>query len=619
MREERSDDTSTSGDFARDSALSARRGVIRFATQLSLFVSMLYTLVYSWVDYQALTIYSASWVVVYLALLLWRGPADHRLKGILLMGGGLVHLTGLSTLFASPEAGTHYFLMLIPVLALVVLSRKDWIWWWCYSVASGVTITWLEVVRDTWEPHFVVPGSFVNFAVWRSCAALVTIAVIVVILRKFNEVLEAARSELGRSYDRVEGLLEEVEAANSAKSEFLAQMSHDLRTPLNGILGTCEALHEEVYGALTPPQTEALATIVQSGNYQLELVNDLLDLAKIEDNALVPIMESVSLVEVCRSVVQLLRGRASQSGVKLSFTQDMETDRVVSDLRRVKQILMNLVGNAVKFTKENGQVTLFLETEGEEIALVVADTGIGIPADDLPKLFDAFTQVDSAQQRRHCGSGLGLHITAKLVEALGGRIEVTSEVGVGSRFTCYLPNQMPDHAAETPHAAPSTPASRSRLTPASTASVPVAPTSGVAEATPPPTLTAPDTEVAGEGLHVLLVDDTEANIGHVRDYLVSKGHRVSTARTGLEAIELAQALPDIVFMDVQMPGMDGIEAIRRLRADPVTSGLHIVALTSLAMGQDRERCLEAGANAYEAKPTSIHKILSFVETRYSKG
>jgi len=408
-----------------------------------------------------------------------------------------------------------------------------------------------------------------------------------------NEELKIHEAELQGSTDRAERLLVQVEAANEAKSRFLAQISHELRTPLNGILGSSEAIREGIYGSLTDAQMKALETLDRAANHQLSLVNDLLDLTKIEKGSFEPHLEAVSLSKIVEDVFQFLGDKAHQGHINLQVGPNTEVVVIETDARRVRQMLLNLIGNAIKFTPEGGSVTVTCESQGEMVAIHVRDTGIGISAEELPRMFEAFTQVNSVLQRQHAGSGLGLSLTAKFAELLGGEIKATSTPGKGSTFTILLPNTPPkdEAAAALLRGEPQT-------------SLP-----------PQEQESAEQENVPDGGLHVLLVDDTEANILHIRDFLRVKGHRVSTASNGLDAIERAQERPDIIFMDVQMPEMDGLEAISRIRADPRTENLHIVSLTSFAWDEDRERCLEAGADDYESKPVSLKRVLELVEAR----
>ncbi|MGB0591764.1 MAG: hybrid sensor histidine kinase/response regulator [Myxococcota bacterium] len=398
-----------------------------------------------------------------------------------------------------------------------------------------------------------------------------------------------------------ESLYEEARHASAAKQNFLATMSHELRTPLNAILGTGEALQEAVYGPLTQMQREALSNIEVSGHHLLALVNDLLDLSKIEAGALDPVIAQMSLADLCSECVQVMRTSARRGGIRLGLSMDGEADEISSDVRYIRQMVLNLLSNAVKFTPEGGRVSVSLENRGAEVAISVTDTGVGIAPEDQPKLFGAFSRIDSGLSTKPAGTGLGLHLTRRLVTVLGGRIEYESEPGKGSCFTLLLPTVMPSadpQAHETSITAPGA---------VDAHSIDAALGSGAHgdEATTPAT----------SGLDVLLVDDTPGNISHVYDFLVKKGHNVKVGTNGLEGIEMAQLLPDIIFMDVQMPVMDGLEATRRLRADPHTRDLFIVALTSYAMGEDKERCLAAGADLHESKPVRLKRLLELVESQ----
>jgi signal transduction histidine kinase/ActR/RegA family two-component response regulator len=398
------------------------------------------------------------------------------------------------------------------------------------------------------------------------------------------------------------------DAANKAKSGFLWSMSHELRTPLNSILGSCEALREGIYGAMTPAQEQAMANIECSGQHQLQLVNDILDLSKIEAGRFEPSVVSFSLVDLCDEIAHMMRPQALQDGLRLFVSLDREVDMIESDPRRIRQMILNLLGNAVKFTPDGGRVGLELERTTDEVLVSVWDTGIGIAESNLERLFQPFTQLDSELNRQHAGTGLGLSLTAKLASALGGRVEVQSKVGKGSRFTLHLPVEVVTRAAATVPA-------------------PVDSTEGtVADArrleTPPPEVAASDAAPLpsqATGAHVLLVDDNPVNVLHVRDFLESKGHRVELAYSGEEALDLAKQRPEIIFMDVQMPGMDGIQTIERLRADANTRDLRIISLTSLAMGEDQERCMKAGADGYVSKPVSLRTLLELVEEGSKQG
>jgi len=606
--------SSTDNRFLEEETERANRNA--FLIRCCIGISLSYLVLYAMIGFAEMSYYSSVFVALYLVLNRWTGPSSHHARGAVLMGLGTIQLSGICIIFSAPEAGTHYYLMLIPILSLFSLSPRRRAWWWLYTLTSTGLLLWIEFQRDVLQPLLPYDEEIAaSFPYWRASSALVTVVLIVVTFRNFYKVVVKARRELKESYDRVAGLLVEVGAANEAKSRFLAQLSHELRTPLNGILGTSEAIKEGVYGALNDAQNKALGTLERSANHQLSLVNDLLDLSKIEKGSFEPVLEATSVNQNAEDVIQLLREKANQGQVTLELVPSSEQLYIITDRRRIRQMLLNLVGNAIKFTPEGGRVTLRFEIEGDWVVLSVNDTGIGISPEDLPRMFEAFTQVDSPLQRKHTGTGLGLSLTAKLAESLGGELTAESTVGVGSTFTIRLPHTRPSEDAITElqerQAPPEPPPLETAASPAVVAAPQVEAPS--APESPEPPAPAPPRESAS--LHVLLVDDTPTNIGHLRDYLIAKGHRVSTAANGLEAIDEAQALPDIVFMDVQMPEMDGLEAIKRLRADAHTKDLYIVSLTSFAMGEDRERCLSAGADDYESKPVSLKRVLQLVESR----
>ena len=532
-----------------------------------------------------------------------------------------MHPTLLAHLLAANYYQCHLFLCLLwggidapnlmwfaamPIVSMLVGSVIHGVVWGAITALSVLAIYLLERADileltsslDAGERLFVLATGSVGLlaAVLGSTAAFELLRLAAIRrrqgaedeLRSANEDLKTREHELQTSYDKVEALLVEVQAADKAKSRFLAQVSHELRTPLNGILGTSEAIQTGIYGELSGEQRGALTALDRSANHQLALINDLLDFARIEKEGFEPVMETIRPFELITEVSEMLKEKAKAAGLEYGVHPGHESLEITSDTRRVRQMLLNLVGNAIKFTPAGGSVWIALKVEGGKVVLEVRDTGIGIASDVLPKIFDAFTQIDSVLQREHEGSGLGLSLTANLAEALGGEIKVRSELGKGSTFSVLLPYRLVE----------SFEVDEDNRTPARRKA---------------PTAEAEQSPGKSEGLHVLLVDDTEANITHLRDFLMVKGHRVSTAANGLEAVEAAQARPDVIFMDVQMPKMDGLEAIRRLRADPHTSDLFIVSLTSFAMEEDRAKCLEAGADDYASKPVSLKRVLEFVE------
>ena len=384
---------------------------------------------------------------------------------------------------------------------------------------------------------------------------------------------------------------ETAEGANRAKSEFLAMVSHELRTPLNAILGMAEVLAEKVHGPINTEQATSIQYITEGGNHLLELINDILDVSKIEVGELELQLQTINTEDVCQASLRFVRSMAQTKQLKLLSVLDYNATVLQADKRRLKQILVNLLTNAVKFTPEGGQVKLEMmgDKENKVIRFVISDTGIGIAQEELARIFAPFSQGDSALSYTQEGTGLGLALVAHLTEMHGGSVTVESHVNQGSSFTIALPwdSDLKLEATETP-----------------------ASTSLPLPQTPPVDSPPPNPEFQPS---ILLVEDSEANIAMMLDLLQIK-YQVIVAKNGVEAIEQAQSTPpDLILMDIQMPVMDGLEAIRRLRADEQFATVPIIALTALAMPGDRERCLDAGADEYLSKPVSMKGLLKVIE------
>ena len=355
--------------------------------------------------------------------------------------------------------------------------------------------------------------------------------------------------------------------ASRAKGTFLANMSHEIRTPLNAVIGlTRLSLETEPPRALR----RYLRKIDLAAHTLLALINDILDLSRIESDKLQPRQEPLDLTEVLERVRVMVEQQAADKGLALRIeAPTVPVGMLMGDALRLTQVLLNLVGNAVKFT-DSGAVTLTARTEAEDergvrLEFMVADTGIGIPEEHRADLFDAFTQVDNSSIRDQSGSGLGLAISARLVALMGGRLEMESVVGQGSRFWFSL--ALP-RATEAARAAPAT---------------------------------APSLE-ALRGARILVAEDDPLNRLLANDLLGRRGALVTLASTGTAAVTaLAGGNFDIVLMDIRMPEMDGLTACRHIRALP-NGGLPIVALTANALAGERERCLAAGMDGYLTKP-----------------
>ena len=391
-------------------------------------------------------------------------------------------------------------------------------------------------------------------------------------LRGYARALERANSDLERARRKAE-------SAAAAKTEFLANMSHEIRTPMTAILGFTDILLEEDAPANVAQRIEALRTIRRNGAYLLEILNDILDFSKIEANRLEIEHLPCSPKRIIEDVADLLRPRAESKGVALRLALDAEVpDRLISDPVRLRQILLNLIGNAVKFTATGQvQVALHFDPLDQTLELDVEDTGIGIAADVLAQIFEPFRQGDSSMTRRFGGTGLGLAITKRLVERLGGAVTATSVVGRGSTFRVRLPAQLVASDGTAADAdTPSGAGFRAALR-----------------------------ELRAHG-RVLVVEDGPDNQRVIRHVLERAGYEVTIAENGLVGVELALAAVDegtpfcVVLMDVQMPVLDGFGATRQLRERGYTGP--IIALTAHALPSERQRCIEAGCDAFATKP-----------------
>ncbi len=408
--------------------------------------------------------------------------------------------------------------------------------------------------------------------------------------KQAQQSLLISEAELRQSRDELRLANDSLERASRMKDEFLASMSHELRTPLTGILGLSEALQLKTYGELNEKQAKALKNIEESGRHLLALINDILDLSKIEAGKLDLRFTPCSIADVCQASLQLIKGMAHQKNQKVDYSPPIAGILVQADPRRIKQILVNLLSNAVKFTSKGGELGLevCLDDDGRNVSLTVWDKGIGIKDENLGQLFQPFTQIDSSLTREYSGSGLGLSLVSRLVELHHGSIKVESVFGEGSRFTVTLPCSLPVAASEPAMSRPESEEDAGQVSRFTSSALPM----------------------------IFVVDDAEVTLEMVGDYLKAKKYRVATARSGLEFLmQAAEARPDLIIMDIQMPGMDGMEAIRQIRAhaDPAVAATPIIALTALVMSGDRERCLAAGANDYMSKPVSLRKLRKAID------
>ena len=415
--------------------------------------------------------------------------------------------------------------------------------------------------------------------------------------------LKQAETQLLYSSQQLRLANTELAKAARLKDEFLATMSHELRTPLTPILGMSEILLTEIYGSLSAKQREFIQMIEQSGQHLLALINDILDLSKIESGNLELVWSAVPIYPLCESSLDFAKHQADQKNIQLSFKMDETATELEADERRLRQVLVNLLTNAIKFTPDGGSVMLEVKMNlpQQVVEFCITDSGIGIAPEHLNQIFQPFVQVDSALNRHYEGTGLGLSIVQHIVDLHCGSIRVESNLGQGSCFSILLPKHVPRQGL---------PACKNFPFDGSSADSP-------AERVSPPQATA--LKDLGTATRILLAEDNEANVMTTLNYLEGHDFQVMLARNGLEAVQMAkQHQPDLILMDIQMPQMNGLTAIRQIRADAQICSIPIVALTALAMPGDLDRCLGAGATDYLSKPFQLQRLLEIITQHMSK-
>ncbi len=370
-----------------------------------------------------------------------------------------------------------------------------------------------------------------------------------------------------RLYRELETRSRELEIASNHKSEFLASMSHELRTPLNAVIGFSEVLLDGMFGDINDRQEEYLRDIWNSGRHLLELLNEILDLSKVEAGQMVLEPSTFAVAGAVKDTLAMIRDRAAAHEIVISVQLADDVDAIEADELRFKQVLLNLVTNAVKFTRDRGSVSVRVHGDGADLIVTVSDTGIGVPPEDQTRIFESFQQGRRGPSKGE-GTGLGLTLSRRIVELFGGRMWLTSTVGEGSTFGF---------------------------------SIPVLPT-------PPAAIDEITVAAASRGPVLVLVDDDRASLDLIAAYLGRTRTRILKAQDGIEALELIRRVrPAGVVLDIKLPRLDGWHVLAELKSDPATAGIPVVIASVI---DDRPRALALGADAYLLKPVGKEELLA---------
>ena len=451
------------------------------------------------------------------------------------------------------------------------------------STADKVTFS--DFVKDNMLAFFAAVGLFV----------LSIISIILVLLqkaRKAEAVAKLAANDTQKLNDKLEIALKKAETASLAKTRFLNNMSHDIRTPMNAILGYAQLMKDELKGKDLPETSEHLKKLQQSGSLLLSIINNVLDMAQIESGKM-EIDENYARIEDIRQTLfEIFEDEAKKKNLELHYTINIEHEHILTDITKVKEIFVNILSNAIKYTPSGGSVMLNIdELACDEpgymiVRTSVSDTGIGMSRDYLTKIFDAFTRERNTTKSKITGSGLGMSIVKKYVDLLGGTIEVESELGKGSTFTVTLKYRIADESYYVKNNAEN-----------------------------------PETcsEIL-EGKNILLAEDNDLNAEIAEVILERAGLKIERVEDGIQCVNRIMKMPagtyDMILMDIQMPQMDGYKATRVIRRlpDKDKACIPIIAMTANAFEEDKRKAIAAGMNGHIAKPIQVDKLLSTLKT-----
>ncbi|MBI5500713.1 MAG: response regulator [Deltaproteobacteria bacterium] len=440
---------------------------------------------------------------------------------------------------------------------------------------------------------------------------------------RLEAMVDERTSQLSRANRSLEQSVSRLEALDKAKSEFFANVSHELRTPLTMILGPVTTLLDGAVGPLGGRQRELLGAAYENSRRLLRQVNNLLDMAKLEAGQMRLRFRATAVDELVRALVISARGAAEAHGIVLEVECPAPVEAVHVDPEQLEKVVLNIVGNAIKFTPSGGRIRVRVDETTGFVRVAVADSGEGIPAEHRERIFERFTQVDGSATRRHGGTGIGLALAREIVSLHAGHIDLESEVGRGSTFTVWLPkgtahvtDDVTDRRTRDVDVAVKRRASDQELVRVEEvlADVRALQVADVGPGADAGGVGAAEEEGAGADAPRVLVVEDDADVRRYLSFALSGRFRVAAAADGLEGVAAALAsVPDAIVSDVMMPGIDGIELVRRLRAEPRSRSVPVLLVTARAEPEARLRGLEAGADDYLLKPFSTRELLTRLE------
>ena len=444
-------------------------------------------------------------------------------------------------------------------------------------------VTFLDFVKDNMLAFFLATGF----------SALSIIVIILVLLRKARKAEAAAKlaaNDTQKLNEKLEIALKKAEDASLAKTRFLNNMSHDIRTPMNVILGYAQLMENELNGKDIPEALEHLEKLQQSGNLLLSIINNVLDMARIESGRMEIDENYCRIEDVWKSLFAVFDEKARKKNISLHYTMNVEHEHVLTDVTKVKEILVNILSNAIKYTPAGGSVMVYVDElpcdeSGYMIVRIrISDTGIGMSQDYLTKIFEAFTREKNTTKSKIAGTGLGMSIVKNYVDLLGGTIDVESELGKGSTFTVTLKHRIADERYYV----------KKHIEEPGTGN-----------------------EIL-EGRNILLAEDNDLNAEIAEAILERAGLRIERVENGIQCVNRILKMPagtyDMIFMDIQMPEMDGYKATQTIRnlPDKDKACIPIIAMTANAFAEDKKKTMEAGMNAHLSKPLNVPELMDTI-------